>query len=87
MTNDDIEITPKILLEHMQAMQASLSGKIDALAEGMGMRITKVEDGIQRLERKIDTLTIGVDAIDARLDAIEIERLPQRVSVLEAKSR
>ncbi len=92
MTNDDTEITPKLLLEHMQAMQVDLSrkidtmaGRVDALAEGMGNRITRVEDSIQRLERKIDTLTIGVDAIDARLDAIEIEKLPHRVKILEAR--
>jgi hypothetical protein len=40
---------------------------------------------LHRLERKIDTLTLGVDSIDARLDALELEKLPQRVGALEAQ--
>ena len=73
--NDDI--TPKVLLEHMQNMQRVLGGKID-------QNRLELKADIQRVERKVDILKVGVDNIDKRLDAIEIENLPKRVAVLEA---
>ncbi len=96
MTNDETEITPKLLLDHMQTMQATfvsqiavLSGRIDGIHSSLRQQIegnhAEMKGEIARLERKIDTLTLGVDSIDARLDAIEIEKLPHRVAVLESR--
>lgn len=86
------DITPRVLLDHMQAMQRSLerkigdlSGRMDGLSERMDRGFAEVKGEIRRLDRKIDVLTAGVDQIDARLDAIEIEKLPQRVRALEMK--
>ncbi|MDB4979116.1 MAG: hypothetical protein JWM56_1302 [Candidatus Peribacteria bacterium] len=87
---DDTDITPKILLQHMQAMQAALIDRMNVMHGSLQKDIVAVQGEVhilrtehQRLERKIDTLTLGVDSIDARLDTIEIEKLPQRVKALE----
>ena len=73
----DNDITLQIVLEHMQNMQRVLMSEIGA-----------VRTDLQRLERRVDrmetNLTNQIDAIDKRLDAIEIENLPKRVRVLEA---
>lgn len=87
------EITPKILLEHMQRMGAGLQMHINEL--GTQMRDMNVEwkadmrDMEQRLTERIDrgerNLSQQIDAINHRLDALEIEDLPQRVALLEQR--
>jgi predicted nucleic acid-binding Zn-ribbon protein len=78
----DDGITLQTVLEHMQNMQQTLSGQIREIRETMA---TKTD--LQHLEVKVDrnhaSLTQQIDALDQRLDAIEIENLPKRVTKLE----
>ena len=76
MAQQDSDITPAILLKHMQAMEQRLGGRIDG-----------VKNDVQRLEIKSDRshalLSNQIATIDQRLDAVEIEYLPKRVTRLE----
>ena len=71
------DITPKILLEHMQGMQQALTreiqrvdGKVDVLAE-------KIDANEGRAEQRHAVVIAALDNIDERLDVIEIEELPK----------
>jgi len=79
MTNWDI--TPKILLEHMQAMRIELVGKMDRLESRVDTLEIRLTSRIEGVERR---LTRQIDMIDQHLDAIEIENLPKRIAALEA---
>jgi hypothetical protein len=83
MPDHDDGITLKTILDHMQNMQRTLLNEIAKL----GSRVGGVEIRMDRLETRIDrmetNLTAQIDGIDKRLDAIEIETLPQRVKAIE----
>lgn len=80
MAWDDSEITPAILLQHMQAMRFELTTQI----KNLDMKTTASEKHLtERIDRLDRNLTRQIDAIDQRLDAIEIEMLPKRVQALE----
>lgn len=76
MPADDQAITPGMLMEHMRRMESVLVEKMDRIER-------KVDTNHAELTRKFDTLTTGVDSIDRRLDAIEIEKLPARLKAME----
>jgi len=91
MAKDDRDITGKVLLEHMQAMQRVLKEELESVRDELAVLRTsltgemrEVKDVLRMLEAR---LTIQIDAIDKRLDAVEIESLPRRVAALEAKVR
>lgn len=63
------EITLKIIFDHITAMEQRLTGRID-----------RVEKTVVQVEAR---LLAQIDAIDDRLDLIEIETLPSRVKSLE----
>jgi phage shock protein A len=77
MTSGDQDITPAILLQHMQQMQSALIERIDRLSARVDGQFVELKGEIQRLERKIDTLTLGVDSIDARLSSSKVPLPPQ----------
>lgn len=70
------DITLEMIMNRLQTMHSTLQGSID-----------DVTNGVSSLSNRIDVLetnlTRQIDAIDARLDAIEIESLPRRVTALE----
>jgi hypothetical protein len=71
------DITMHMLLEHQQAM------KIELLQQMRDMRkelVSELRTDMRNMERR---LTRQIDGIDKRLDAIEIEELPKRVSRIE----
>jgi len=86
MRQDD-GITPKVLLDHMRAMEGRLSQKISEEIRGVHTRIDRVEIRIDRVEQKLTLISTQIGNIDQRLDVIEIEYLPRRVAALEATSR
>lgn len=68
----------------MQAMERRLGG---AIGSGLMQLKGEVQTGFAAVHSSIDrlqsNLTMQIDAIDNRLDAIEIESLPTRVQALE----
>jgi len=85
------DITGRVLLEHMQAMQRVLReelehvrGELAVLRTSLTGEMREIKDALRLLEAR---LTIQIDTIDKRLDAVEIESLPRRVAALEAKVR
>ncbi len=84
-------ITPVILLEHMRGMEGRLIQRIDGAENKLTKRIDGAESSLttrmDRLENKVDRMHVNlsgqIDAIDKRLDAVEIEFLPKRVAKLE----
>ena len=83
------DITGRVLLEHMQAMQRVLReelehvrGELAVLRTSLTGEMREIKDALRLLEAR---LTIQIDTIDKRLDAVEIESLPRRVAALEAK--
>jgi len=80
MANEPGNIDVKMLVKHMQGMEGRLIKRIDGVETKLGKRIDGLED---RIDRVAAGLTRQIDGIDERLDAIEIETLPERVVVLE----
>lgn len=72
-------ITLKIILEHIVAMEQRLSGQIHEVRGEVG----EVKTQLASVERN---LLRQIDGIDKRLDDIEIEKLPERVRVLESRA-
>jgi hypothetical protein len=68
-------ITNRVLLEHMQAMRHAIE-----------MRMDRMEKRIDRLDGNVRLIFIQISNIDERLDEIELEELPRRVTALERKS-
>ncbi|MDD4628671.1 MAG: hypothetical protein PHE68_04755 [Candidatus Peribacteraceae bacterium] len=62
-------VTPTVLLQHMQGMEQRLTSRMDGLGN--------------KMDRMHVNLSAQIDAIDQRLDVIEIENLPKRVAKLE----
>jgi archaellum component FlaC len=75
-------ITAGTILKHMQAMEKRLTVRISSVEIGLDSRINALDE---KFSRRFDNLSFQIDAIDKRLDAIEIEDLPRRVKRLEAK--
>lgn len=85
-------ITHTILLDHMHGMEHRLrmefKNSIDSAINTSEQRLrTEIRASEQRTSERIahlgQRLTFQIDAIDQRLDAVEIENLPKRVTRLE----
>lgn len=70
------DITLEMIMNRLQGMQSTLQASID-----------DVRNGVSSLSNRIDVLETNlsrqIDGIDTRLDAVEIETLPRRVTALE----
>jgi hypothetical protein len=81
-------VTPAVLLDHMRGMEHRLK---EDFRRGMKQEIGGVRGELKatenrlmvRIDRAERNLTFQIDAVDQRLDAIEIENLPKRVTRLE----
>ena len=92
MAQQDSDITPAILLQHMQGMERRLREDFRAeigLAKGdlqTQMSALKIEL-FRKIEYEVtrakDQLTVQIDGVDQRMDAVESEYLPKRVTRLE----
>lgn len=70
------DITPAVLLAHIQAVGndvRTLDTRLGTVERSLGSRIDRLQSN----------LTAQINAIDKRLDAVEIEFLPKRVRSLE----
>ena len=88
---DDDTITPKVLLEHMQAIRNDITGRlerlekrIDALSSKVDKRFDSVEGRLGRVEGRLDDVERSVDKVAVqnliyreRLDKIENVHIPQ----------
>ena len=82
-SSSEPDITPKILLEHIQQMGQTLQQlDLRGVETRLSGRMDELERRIDRVERNLST---QIDGIDRRLDEIEIEGLPSRVATLEQK--
>jgi len=85
------DITLKDILEHMRGMENRLDAKIDALdikfTEKFDFLDKKIDHVEEKLTQKIENaeikLSTQISNIDERLDTVEIEQLPKRVTKLE----
>mgnify|MGYP001595784984 CR=1 FL=1 len=77
MAWNDSDITPAVLLQHMQGMKYELKQDIHGLAK----RMDRFEERMDQLEHKVDRgfahLTVRIGNIDERLDEIEVGELPR----------
>ena len=92
------EITLKTVLDHIAAMEQRLSGRFGGVESNLSGveksivelsgRVEGVEGRLARVEKKLQLVEVNlsrqIDGIDRRLDEIEIEQLPKRVTALEA---
>ena len=77
LMTDESGITLGMIMSHMQAMEVWLTWRIDSVGRSLTARMDRLEGN----------LTGQIDAIDKRLDAIEIEMPPKRVAALGVKVR
>ena len=73
---NDKDITLRTILDHMRGLEDRVMKKF----EQVDFRLERLQTDQQRMERN---LTRQIDAIDKRLDEIEIEKLPQRLERIE----
>ncbi len=88
MANDQ-DITPAILLQHMQKMHGEVLIRLDRVEQDLVIVKTDlgvVREDVRFLKGKANVLATGLENIDARLDAIELEFLPKRVAKLEEEA-
>lgn len=85
MAQQDTDITPAILLQHMQAMEGRLRAdfRLDMKIEISALKTELFRKIEYEVTRAKDQLTVQIDGIDQRMNAIEIEYLPKRVTRLE----
>ncbi len=86
---DDQDITPAILLQHMQGMEQRLRSEFrtelrtelrTAIAASEERLVERIGAEVRHSENRV---TAQIDAIDRRLDELEIALLPKRVTKLE----
>jgi len=77
------EITLKTVIEHIQAQGVEFRGEFRKVQERIDVLSTTINNLRETVERNHRNLTVQIDAIDKRLDAIEIENLPRRITTLE----
>lgn len=74
MATGDSDITLLTVLQHMQAMEQRLIERIEGVRDDLSGRI-------DRLEAKVDhnhiQVTAQLDAIDRRLDDVEVVEIPK----------
>lgn len=78
-------ITLAVILEHIQSMAQRMDSRMGSFESRLGSletRMGSLEKGSKGLTEKIDwayhRLTFQIDALDGRLDDIEIQLLPQK---------
>jgi len=76
----DKDITLGTILEHMRGMEQRMTTQLHEVDGRLTKRLDSLEVGLDRVHRNLSS---QIDAIDKRLDAIEIEYLPKRVSRIE----
>lgn len=81
MTKGDSDITLLTVLQHMQSMEQRLIERIDGVRDSLNGRIDGLEVKVDRLEMKGDRNHVQViaqlDAIDRRLDEVEVVEIPK----------
>lgn len=74
-------ITLRVVLQHMENMQRVLLEEMrkgdQTVIRTLNQRMDRMDQRIDRIERKIHWMSIGIDNIDKRLDHIEIHDLPR----------
>jgi hypothetical protein len=89
MPEPESEITPKVLLDHLQGMGQALGQQISVVRDELRAVEQRLGDRIRHLESRVarseTTLSQQIDGIDKRLDELEIVQLPRRVAALERR--
>jgi len=73
MATPSNDITPKILLDHMQGMEHRIMERF-LQVDG---RFIQVDTRLDGIDRKLDIITVQTQNIDERLDDIEVVQLPK----------
>ncbi len=71
----DEGITLQTVLDHMQAHRNDLSVQMSSLKLELNKRIDNLDE---KLSNRIDNVSFQIDAIDKRLDRIEIDTVEQK---------
>lgn len=74
------DITLGTILEHMRGMESRIMAELHETDGRLTKRIDSLEANLVRIHRN---LSGQIDQLDKRLDAIEIEELPKRVTRIE----
>ncbi len=82
MPTPDSDITARMLLEHLRQMEQRLTASIQGVQADVRAVEAKLTRRIDRLETNLAT---QLDAIDRRVDGLEMEHLPRRVAGLEQR--
>lgn len=77
MTNQDKDITPAILLQHIQEMKKDLKQDIKDLSKKMDSRFDGVEKRLEHLEQDVFVLISRKKAHEETLGKIEKVKLPK----------
>ncbi len=80
---DDQDVTPAILLQHMQAMRGDFSMQMQTMEQRimkkfdkMDLRFDEINARLGKLERKVELLSVQIGNVDERLDDLEVVQVP-----------
>ena len=83
MAHKDDDITPAILLQHMQGMEQRINaqvGTVEKKVDNLAIKVDNLAIKVGNLEVKVDRnqafLTMQLDNIVERLDDIEVVQVP-----------
>lgn len=80
------DITPKVLLDHMQGMQQGLTQEIRRVEEKLTGEIGSLKQQVDANEEKAEQrhalVMVSLNNIDERLDEIETKELPMIKKVI-----
>ncbi|GEM_PF-699222 len=80
---DNQDITPAILLQHMQGMERRIMqhmdarfAQVDSRFSLMDKRFDAIDARLSKLERKVELLSVQIGNLDERLDDLEVVKVP-----------
>lgn len=77
MTDPSKDITPAILLQHMQGMEKRLNERFDKRFDTVDNRLNEVDVRLARLESNVNLLFTQTKNLTDELDTVEVIQLPK----------
>jgi len=76
MAKKDNDITPAVLLQHIQAMEKRLVVRMEDVRVGLKADVRAVGERVVLVEKKVDLARVQIGNIDERLDDVEVVQVP-----------
>ena len=76
MAKKDNDITPAVLLQHIQAMEKRFVVRMEDVRTELKADVRAVGERVVLVEKKVDLARVQIGNIDERLDDVEVVQVP-----------